>query len=29
MESFVSLPLHELDPEAVQQALRKIGEAPV
>jgi arsenate reductase len=29
MEAFVSLPLHELEPDAVQQALRKIGEAPV
>jgi arsenate reductase len=29
MEAFVSLPLHELEPEAVRQALRKIGETPV
>jgi arsenate reductase len=29
MDAFVSLPLQDLEPDAVQQALRKIGETPV
>jgi arsenate reductase len=29
MEALVSLPLHDLEPDAVRQALRKIGETPV